>query len=154
MNKNYQLDDIDKKILNLLQEDSRMPFLEIARECGISGAAIHQRFQKLLNDGLVIGSEILVDPIKIGYSTCAFIGIFLEKASMFSEVVEELKKIPEVVECHYTTGNYSIFIKVFTHDNNHLKEVLADKLQSIKGISRTETLISLEQSFKRYLPVT
>jgi len=154
MNKNYQLDDIDKKILNLLQEDSRMPFLEIARECGISGAAIHQRFQKLLNDGLVIGSEILVDPIKIGYSTCAFIGIFLEKASMFSEVVEELKKIPEVVECHYTTGNYSIFIKVFTHDNNHLKEVLAEKLQSIKGISRTETLISLEQSFKRYLPVT
>jgi Lrp/AsnC family transcriptional regulator, regulator for asnA, asnC and gidA len=153
MNKNLHIDELDKKILSLLMKDARMPFLEVARECGVSGAAIHQRVQKLISDGIISGSEILVDPHKIGYSTCAYIGIFLEKASMFSLVAEELVNIPEIVECHYTTGNYSIFIKVFAKDNNHLKQILSDKLQSIKGISRTETFISLEESFRRNLPV-
>jgi Lrp/AsnC family transcriptional regulator for asnA, asnC and gidA len=103
--------------------------------------------------GVITGSEFTVDPKKVGYSTCAYMGIFLEKAHMYKTVVKELKNIPEIVECHYTTGNYAIFIKVYTQDNEHLKNILADKLQSIVGISRTETFISLEEGFKRQITV-
>ena len=153
MGKNLQIDSLDKRILTLLSKDARMPFLEVARECGVSGAAIHQRVQKMLEDGIITGSEFVIDPHKLGFTTCCYIGIYLEAASMFNQVSKELEKIPEIVECHYTTGVYSIFIKVFAKDNNHLKIVLADKLQAIRGIARTETYISLEEKFKRHLPV-
>ena len=153
MNKYLQIDSLDKKILSLLSKDARMPFLEVARECGVSGAAIHQRVQKMQQDGIITGSEFVIDPNKLGFRTCCYIGIYLEAASMFNQVTEELEKIPEIVECHYTTGVYSIFVKVFAKDNNHLKIVLADKLQSIKGIARTETYISLEERFRRHLPI-
>ncbi len=133
--------------------NARVPFLEVARECGISGAAVHQRMQRLTRLGIVKGSEFILDPKIMGYHTCAFMGIFLEKASMFKSVVEQLNKIPEITECHYTTGDYSIFIKVYAHDNEHLKYILVDKLQAIPGISRTDTLISLEQSFNRHIPI-
>jgi Lrp/AsnC family transcriptional regulator for asnA, asnC and gidA len=148
-----QLDQLDKKILTIIQSNARVPFLEVARECGVSGAAIHQRVNKLVSLGVIKGSEFLLDAKKIGYHTCAYIGIFLEKASMYKQVAQELMLIPEVTECYYTTGNYSILIKLYAHDNEHLKLILTDKLQSISGISRTETFILLEQSFNRHLPV-
>jgi Lrp/AsnC family transcriptional regulator for asnA, asnC and gidA len=138
----------------MISVNARIPFLEIARSCGISGAAVHQRMQRLIRLGIVKGSEYILDPKTMGYHTCAFMGIFLEKASMFKPVVEQLEKIPEITECHYTTGDYSIFIKVYAHDNEHLKYILVDKLQAIPGISRTDTLISLEQSFDRQIPVS
>jgi Lrp/AsnC family transcriptional regulator, regulator for asnA, asnC and gidA len=153
MEENFQIDSLDKKILSIIQGNARVPFLEVARECGVSGAAIHQRVQKLSKMGVLIGSEFVVDPKKVGFHTCAYIGIYLEKAGLFSSVVEELRKIPEITQCDYTTGNYSIFVKVYTRDNEHLKLILADKLQSINGVARTETFICLEESFSRHLQV-
>jgi len=153
MAKNLQIDSLDRRILSFLIKDARIPFLEVARECGVSGAAIHQRVQKLINEGVITGSEFTIDPTKIGYKTSCYIGIYLETANLFEEVVEDLRRIPEIVECHYTTGIYAIFVKVYAKDNNDLRKVLADKLQSIKGISRTETFISLQEVFKKHLPV-
>jgi Lrp/AsnC family transcriptional regulator, regulator for asnA, asnC and gidA len=153
MDENFQIDSLDRKILSLITKNARIPYLEVARECKVSGAAIHQRIQRLSKLGVISGSEFTIDPQKIGYRTCAYMGIFLEKASMYNDVVQQLEKIPEIVECHYTTGNYSIFIKVYTKDNKHMKMVLVDRLQSIEGIARTETFISLEERFKRQLPI-
>lgn len=150
---NYQIDGLDKKILSIIQENARVPFLEVARECRVSGAAVHQRVQKLIKTGVIKSSTFNIDPKKIGYNTCAYIGIFLEKAGMYKDVVNELKKIPEIVQCDYTTGNYSIFVKIYTCDNQHLKDILSDKLQSIRGISRTETFICLEESLSRQLHI-
>ncbi len=148
-----QLDELDRKILKLITQNAKIPFLEIARECGVSGAAIHQRINRLHSIGVIKGSEYLLDPIAMGYKTCAFMGIFLKKASLFDEVVKLLEEIPEVVECHYTTGQYAIFIKIYAKSNEHLKRILHDRLQSIEGISSTETIISLDETFKRQLPV-
>lgn len=153
MENQNQIDNLDRKILQLITKNARIPFLEVARECNVSGAAIHQRINRLTQMGVITGSEFHVDPKKIGFFTRAFIGIFLEKASMFKSVVKKLEAIPEIVECHYTTGNYAIFIKLYTKDNEHLKSILTEKLQAIEGITRTETFISLEESFKRQVPV-
>ena len=153
MENNLQIDSLDKKILSLITKNARIPFLEVARECNVSGAAIHQRIQRLMNIGVIKGSEFIINPGKIGYHTCAFMGIFLKKASLFDQVVEVLESIPQIVECHYTTGQYAIFIKIYAYNNEHLKSILHDKLQSISGISATETIISLEESFKRQLPI-
>lgn len=147
------IDDLDEKILKLITKNARIPFLEVARECGVSGAAIHQRVQRLLNLGVVSGSEFLVNPQKMGYFTCAYMGIHLEKAKFHHQVVAELTKIPEVVECHYVTGSYAIFIKVQTKTNKHLKKLIDEDLQEIEGIARTETFISLEMEFKRQVPI-
>ena len=152
MAEKFQIDSLDRKILTMICANARVPYLEVARECGISGAAVHQRIQRLNRLGIVKGSEFILDPKTMGYHTCAFMGIFLERAGMFKSVVDQLKRITEITECHYTTGNYSIFVKVYAYDNEHLKRIL-DKLQSIEGISRTETLISLEQSFNRQIPI-
>ncbi len=153
MENSQQIDHLDKKILSLITKNARIPFLEVARECKVSGAAIHQRIQRLMNLGVIKGSEFVINPTKIGFHTCAFMGIFLEKASLFDTVVEQLKEIPEIVECHYTTGQYAIFIKIYAKNNEDLKRMLHDKLQSIEGISSTETIISLEETFKRQLPI-
>jgi len=153
MEENLQIDTLDRKILSLITANARIPFLEVARECNVSGAAIHQRIQKLNRIGVITGSKFTIEPKKIGYKTCAYIGIFLEKASLYEDVLEDLRKIPEITQCHYTTGNYSIFIKIYTRDNEHLKKVLTDKLQSIPGIARTETFISLEEGFNRTIPI-
>ncbi|HEX2936585.1 MAG TPA: Lrp/AsnC ligand binding domain-containing protein [Bacteroidales bacterium] len=150
---NFQIDTLDRKILSIIKKNARTPFLEVGRACEVSGAAVHQRVQRLIKEGVITGAEFILDPQKVGYHTCAFIGIFLEKASMFKEVVNKLEQIPEIVECHYTTGNWSIFIKIFAQNNDHLKRILTDNLQAIQGISRTETFISLEESFRRQLPV-
>ncbi len=153
MESNLQIDSLDKKILALITKNARIPFLEVARACKVSGAAIHQRIQRLTNMGVIKGSEFIVSPSKIGYHTCAYIGIFLKKASLFDKVVMMLEQIPQIVECHYTTGEYAIFIKIYAQSNEHLKRILHDKLQSIPGISSTETIISLDEMFKRQLPI-
>ena len=153
MDEPLHIDNLDRKILSIIKKNARTPFLEVGRECNVSGAAIHQRVQRLIKIGVIAGSEFILDPKKIGYHTCAYIGVFLEKASYFAEVVKKLEQIPEITECHYTTGNYAIFIKIFAKDNENLKYILADQLQSINGIARTETFISLEESFRRQLPI-
>jgi Lrp/AsnC family transcriptional regulator for asnA, asnC and gidA len=153
MEKSLQIDTLDKKILKMITSNARIPYLEVARECNVSGAAIHQRIQKLTRLGVITGSKFTIEPKKIGYKTCAYMGIFLEQASLYNNVLKELKKIPEVTQCHFTTGNYSVFIKIFAHDNEHLKSILSDKIQLISGIARTETFISLEEGFNRSIPI-
>jgi len=148
-----QIDDLDKKILSLVSKNARVPYLEVARECNVSGAAIHQRIQRLIKLGVITGSEFIINPKSIGLLTCAYMGIYLTKASLYDDVLKKLKEIPEIVECHYTTGEYSLFIKVVTRDNEDLKHILADSLQKIEGIERTETFISLEENFKRQFQI-
>lgn len=147
----HRLDALDKKILELVIADARIPFLEVARSCNVSGAAIHQRIQKLTNIGILKGSQFNIDPEKIGYETCAFIGLYLKDPEKFDDVVEELRKIPEVVECHYTTGGYDMFIKLYAYNNHHLLNVIHDKLQPL-GLSRSETIISFNEAINR--PIT
>lgn len=147
------IDDLDQKILKLITQNARIPFLEVARECGVSGAAIHQRVQRLMNIGVISGSEFKVCPEKLGYNTCAFMGIYLEKASFHKEVVKQLLAIPEIIECHYTTGSYAIFLKIQTKTNKHLKQLIDEHFQQIEGIARTETFMSLEVEFERQVPI-
>jgi Lrp/AsnC family transcriptional regulator for asnA, asnC and gidA len=151
--KAVQIDGIDKKILRYLMSDARTPILEIARNIGISGAAIHQRLRKLEKSGLLAGSKFVINPKSLGYTTTAYIGIYLDKAMSNPYAVRELKKIPEVLECHYTTGNWSILIKVLCQDNEHLMHLLNKKVQQIEGVSRTETFISLDQQIDRQIQI-
>ncbi|WP_431133600.1 Lrp/AsnC ligand binding domain-containing protein [Psychroserpens mesophilus] len=153
VNHNIQIDGIDKKILRALMADARTPILEIARQVGISGAAIHQRLRKLEKSKLISGSKFVINPKVLGYTTMAFIGVFLDKAVSNPEAVKQLQKIPEVLECHYTTGNWSIFLKVLCQDNEHLMHVLNNNIQSITGVSRTETFISLDQQIDRQIKI-
>ena len=148
----HNLDSLDKKILKLIAEDARIPFLEVARSCNVSGAAIHQRIQKLNNMGVLKGSKFIIDPEKIGYETCAYMGLNLKNPEKFDEVVDELKKIPEVVGCHYTTGDYDMFIKIYAVNNHHLLNIIHDRLQPL-GLSRSETIISFNSAFSRQLPI-
>ncbi len=147
-----KLDALDKKILELILNDARIPFLEVARACNVSGAAIHQRIQKLTNLGILKGSQYLVDPEKIGYETCAYIGLYLKAPERFDEVVAALRKIPEVVECHYTTGSFDMFIKIYAYNNHHLLNIIHDKLQPL-GLSRSETIISFNEAIHRPMPI-
>lgn len=148
----HQLDLLDKKILKMISEDARIPFLEVARACNVSGAAIHQRIQKLTSLGVIKGSQFIIDPEKIGYETCAYIGLYLKDPGTFDRVVEELKKIPEVVECHYTTGGYDLFIKLFARNNHDLLTIIHDRLQPL-GLSRSETIVAFNAVIDRQLPV-
>jgi Lrp/AsnC family transcriptional regulator, regulator for asnA, asnC and gidA len=148
-----QIDSLDRKILSILTKNARMPFLEVARECNVSGAAIHQRVQRLTKLGIISGSQFVVEPKKLGYNTCAYIGIFLDNAALFHDVSDRLLKIPEITQCHYTTGQYAMFIKVYSRDNEHLRKVLSEKIQAINGIMRTETFISLDVLVNRQLPI-
>lgn len=147
-----QLDLLDTRILQMLSNNARKPFLEIARECNVSGAAIHQRIQKLTAMGVIKGSECLIEPSSVGFDTCAYIGFFLKDPSKFDYVVEELEKIPEVVECHFTTGQYDMFIKLYARNNDHLLHIIHDKLQHL-GLARTESIISFKEVFKRQIPI-
>ncbi|WP_338375773.1 Lrp/AsnC ligand binding domain-containing protein [uncultured Flavobacterium sp.] len=146
-----EIDGIDKEILRDLMEDARKPILQIAKKVGISGAAIHQRLKKLEQAGVISGSKFIVNNKVLGYTTVAFVGIYLEKAANNSDAVRELKKIPEVLECHYTTGNWSVLIKIICRDNEHLMQMLNKRIQTIEGVSRTETFISLDQQIERQI---
>jgi Lrp/AsnC family transcriptional regulator for asnA, asnC and gidA len=145
------IDGIDKIILKNLLKDARIPIQLIAKASGISGAAVHQRLKKLEKAGVISGSQIILNPKVLGFKTVAFIGIFLDKAMRNPEAVKQLKDIPEVIECHYTTGNWSIFAKLLCQDNEHLMELLNKKIQSVKGVSRTETFISLQEQMNRQI---
>ena len=148
----HQLDALDKKSLKMIAADARVPFLEVARACNVSGAAIHQRVQKLTALGILKGSQFIVDPESVGFETCAYIGLYLKDPSTFEEVTLALKKIPEVVECHYTTGQYDMFIKLYARNNHHLLSIIHDKLQPL-NLARTETIISFNEAIQRQLPV-
>ena len=153
MNSQYQLDEMDRIILSRLVQDARTPYLEIARECGVSGAAIHQRVKKLEDAGLIVGFTALVKPAAMGYQLCAFINLNLSENNKYPEVTAALKKIPEIVECHFTTGPYTMLVKLYSRDNEHLMDLLNNRIQEISGVISTETLISLEQSISRSVPV-
>ena len=146
-----KIDGIDKKIILELTNNSRTPILEISRKIGISGAAIHQRIRKLEDCGLISGHHLKLNPKVLGYSTLAFVGVYFDKAERNADAIKQMKTIPEILECHYTTGNWSILIKILCKDNQHLMNVLNHKIQTIEGVSRTETFISLNQQIKRQI---
>lgn len=148
-----KLDPIDLKILELLSTNARLAFKDVAAECNISRAAIHQRVQRLIDEGVILGSCFNINQKALGYSTCTYVGMNLEKGNMYKSVVEELEKIPEIVECHFTTGPYTMMVKLFARDNEQLMDLLNNRLQGIPGVVSTETLICLEQSIKRELPI-
>lgn len=148
-----KIDKLDMKILEIISNNARIPFKDVAAECGVSRAAIHQRVQRLIDMGVIVGSGYHVNPISLGYNTCTYIGISLEKGSMYNSVVEALMKMPEIVECHYTTGPYSMLAKLYARDNAHLMELLNGSIQEIPGVISTETLISLKQSIKKEVPI-
>lgn len=149
-----KIDNLDKKILNIIMNNARIPSKDVAVECGVSRAAIHQRIQRLIEMKVITGSGYYVDPKILGYNTCTYIGVSLEKGSMYRDVVKQFEDIPEVVECHYTTGPYSMLIKVYAKDNQHLMRLLNDRIQHIPGVTETETLISLEQSMNRQINIS
>lgn len=146
-------DALDTKILSLLAQNARKPFLEIARECNVSGAAVHQRIQKLMQQGVIQGFESLINPSSLGYDTCAYVGFFLTDPNTCDDVAAELRNIPEVVEVHYTTGKYDLLVKLYARNNRHLLQIIHDRLQSLNA-GRTETLISFKEEFRRQVPIT
>ena len=154
MSKLLELDDVDKQILSILMKDAKEPYTEIAKKIHVSGGTVHVRMRKLEELGIVTGASLSIDYTKLGYDISAFLGIYLDKSSLYDEVAEELKKIPEVVAAHYTTGIYSIFAKIICRDTSHLKSILHDKIQKISGIQRTETFIALQESINRPIDVS
>ncbi|MEM9889036.1 MAG: Lrp/AsnC ligand binding domain-containing protein [Bacteroidota bacterium] len=144
-----EIDDLDRKILSELLRDAKQAYTDIAKKLYVSGGTIHVRMKKLENMGIVTGSSLRIDHAKLGWDISAFLGIFLAKSSLYEEVSNQLLQIPEILEAHYTTGNYSIFARIICKDTNHLRRVLHDKIQAIDGIQRTETFISLEESINR-----
>ena len=148
-----KIDKLDRQILDIISLNARIPFKDVAAQCGVSRAAIHQRVQRLIDCGVIVGSGYHVYPKSLGFSTCTYVGISLEKGSMYKKVVDELRKIPEFVECHFTTGAYTMLTKVYARDNEHLMDLLNNRMQQIPGVTATETLISLEQSIKKEIPI-
>jgi Lrp/AsnC family transcriptional regulator for asnA, asnC and gidA len=148
-----KIDKLDRKILEIISQNARIPFKDVAEICGVSRAAIHQRVQKMIELKIIVGSGYHINPKVLGFNTCTYIGVKLERGSMYKDVVPEFEKIPEVVECHFTTGPYTMLIKLYAKDNEHFMELLNGRIQEINGVISTETLISLRQSFKREIPV-
>ncbi len=148
---NFQPDNLDLQILSILMEDATIPYTEIAKKLIVSGGTIHVRMKKMQELQVIKGSHLMIDPQKIGYDICAFLGIFLEKGSQYKDAVENLRNIKEIVELHYCTGLYSMFAKIICRDTTHLRHVLNEDIQGVKGIQRTETFISLEESIKRQI---
>ena len=148
-----KIDNLDRKILEIIMKNARIPSKDVALECNVSRAAIHQRIQRMIDLDVITGSGYHVDPKVLGFATCTYIGVKLERGSMYRTVVPELEKIPEVVECHFTTGPYTMLIKLYARDNQYLMELLNDKIQNIHGVTATETLISLDQSMNREIPI-
>ncbi|MDR2389127.1 MAG: Lrp/AsnC ligand binding domain-containing protein [Tannerellaceae bacterium] len=148
-----KLDRLDKQILGIISRNARVPFKDVAGACGVSRAAIHQRVQRMVDAGVITGSGYQVNPKWLGLNTCTYIGVKLEKSSMYKDVAPEFEKIPEIVECHFTTGPYTMLIKLYATDNEHLMALLNTRIQEIPGVMATETLISLHQSVKREIPI-
>ncbi len=148
-----KIDNLDRKILDIVMHNARTPSKVVAVECGVSRAAIHQRIQRMIDLGVITGSGYHVNPKMLGFATCTYIGVNLERGAMYRTVVPEFEKIPEIVECRFTTGQYTLLLKVYARDNEHLMELLNDKIQTILGVTGTETLISLDKSIDRTLPI-
>ena len=148
-----KIDNLDRKILEIIMRNARIPSKDVAVECGVSRAAIHQRIQRMIDMQVITGSGYHVNAKTLGYATCTYVGVKLERGSMYRGIIPELEKIKEIVECHFCTGPYNALITVYARDNQHLMELLNDKIQSISGVTGTETLISLDQSIKREMPV-
>ncbi|OJV44849.1 MAG: transcriptional regulator [Bacteroidales bacterium 36-12] len=148
-----KIDQLDRKILRIISQNARMPFKDVAEECGVSRAAIHQRVQRLIDMNVIIGSGYIVNPKMLGYQISVYVGITLERGSMYKEVVKELDKIPEIVESQYTLGPYTVLIKLFAKNDAHLMELLNGKIQEIPGVVSTETLTSLDQHIRRTIPI-
>ena len=148
-----KIDNLYKKILSILSKNARIPFKDVAAVCGVSRAAIHQRVQHMIEEGVIMGSSFNVNPKSLGYNTCTYVGINLDRGNMYKSVIEQLMQIPEVVECHFTTGPYTLLVKLYAQDNEQLMNLLNIQMQSIPGVVATETMISLEQSIKREIPV-
>ena len=148
-----KIDNLDKKILSILSKNARIPFKDVAAVCGVSRAAIHQRVQHMIEEGVIMGSSFNVNPKSLGYNTCTYVGINLDRGNMYKSVIEQLMQIPEVVECHFTTGPYTLLVKLYAQDNEQLMNLLNIQMQSIPGVVATETMFSLEQSIKREIPV-
>jgi Lrp/AsnC family transcriptional regulator, regulator for asnA, asnC and gidA len=144
-----EIDELDRDILSILLKDANVPYTDVARELSVSSGTIHVRMKRLTETGVVLGARLYIAPPTLGFDICAFVGIYLEKGSVYRDAVEALEKIPEVIELHYMTGNYSMFAKLICTDTRHLREVLNDKIQTMPGVERTETFISLEQSINR-----
>ena len=149
---NQKLDRLDRQIFHMIAKDARVPFLEVARACEVSGAAIHQRIQKLTAMGVLNGSQFVINPDKIGYQTCAYIVLRLKNPEDFDRVLESLKQIPEITECHFTTGSFDMFIKIFSQKNHHLLNIIHDQLQPL-GLASSETIISFGSAINRQLPI-
>lgn len=147
------IDDLDRKILGIIVQNARVPFREVAEYCGVSRAAVHQRVQRLIEMGVITGSGYFVNPKSLGYQLCAYIGLTLEKGNLYKSVSAELDKIPEVVESQFTLGAYSMLIKLYARNDEHLMELLNTKIQEIPGVAKTETLTALDQRIKRTVPV-
>lgn len=150
---NLDIDNIDLKILSLLLKDATIPYTEIGKKVFVSSGTVHVRMRKMIEMGIVKGSTLIIDYSKLGYDIHAFLGIYLQKSELYDSVVEKLKEIPEILSLNYTTGNYSIFAKIICRDTKHLMEILHDKIQKVKGIERTETFISLQESLNRQFPL-
>lgn len=148
-----KIDELDRRILKIITQNARTPFKDVADACGVSRAAVHQRVQKMFDNGVIVGSAYQIDPKQLGYQLCVYIGLSLEKGSMYNEVCEELEKIPEVVESQFTLGTYSMLIKLYAKDDKHLLYLLNSRIQSIRGVAKTETLTALEQRISRTLPI-
>ena len=153
MDKLPEIDNIDREILTYLTIDAKMPYTEIAKKLIVSPGTIHVRIKKLESIGIIKGSTLTVDYTKLGYDLMAFIGIFLSKGSIYNDVIIELNAIPEVIEAHYTTGSYSIFAKIMCRNTKHLRDIINDRVQVINGIIRTETILSLEESIRKHVPL-
>ena len=147
----YKLDKLDKFILSELINDARKPYLEIARQCGVSGAAIHQRVKRLEEMGVIEGSSTLIKPASIGYTICAFMFLNLTENNKYSEVIAALEKVPEIVECHFITGRSALLIKLYFEDNAHFMEVALNTIQKIPFVQSTETMVSLDEPLKRQI---
>jgi len=148
-----KIDKLDRQILSIISKNARIPFRDVAEKCGVSRAAVHQRVQRMVDSNVITGSCYQVNPKSLGYNTCTYIGVKLERGSMYKDVVPEFEKIPEVVECHFTTGPYTLLIKLYATDNEHLMTLLNTQIQEIPGVTATETLISLRQSVRREIPI-
>ncbi len=148
---NFEIDNVDLKILEILMKNAKKPYTEVAKQVFVSGGTVHVRMKKLEDAGIVKGTTLEIDPTKLGYDITAFIGIFLAKSELYDDVIRQLKEIPEITNVHYTTGNYSMFARIHCKDTQHLKDLLHDKIQRVQGITRTETMISLEESINRHI---
>jgi Lrp/AsnC family transcriptional regulator, regulator for asnA, asnC and gidA len=152
-NSTPEIDKLDKQILSILMKDATLPYTEIAKDLSVSGGTVHVRMKKLEELGILKGSHLFINQARIGYDICAFLGIFLKKGSEYNEALSRMQEIPEIVELHYTTGQYSMFAKIICRDTQHLRQVLNEKIQTIKGVRRTETFISLEESISRQISI-